>query len=154
MKAGLIGTVRNVIAGEVIHAEHTTPEAKDIFGMLTDLRDAGVDNLVMEVSSQGLKLDRVYGIRFKCACFTNLYEDHIAPNEHPDMEDYMRCKLKIFDNCEYGIINTDCEAGRQAAEYCRIRRPQVQAHHIRSGRGRSGPCDEPYKEETGPRYRN
>ena len=117
MKAGLIGTVRNVIAGEVIHAEHTTPEAKDIFGMLTDLRDAGVDNLVMEVSSQGLKLDRVYGIRFKCACFTNLYEDHIAPNEHPDMEDYMRCKLKIFDNCEYGIINTDCEAGRQAAEY-------------------------------------
>ena len=124
MKAGLIGTVRNVIAGEVIHAEHTTPEAKDIFGMLSDLRDAGVDNLVMEVSSQGLKLDRVYGIRFKCACFTNLYEDHIAPNEHPDMEDYMRCKLKIFDNCEYGIINMDCEAGRQAAEYagskCRL----------------------------------
>ena len=75
----------------------------------------------MEVSSQGLKLDRVYGIRYRCACFTNLYEDHIAPNEHPDMEDYMRCKLKIFDNCENGIINTDCEAGRQAAEYASSR---------------------------------
>ena len=119
MGAGLIGTVQNVIAGKVIHAEHTTPEAKEIYGMLSDLRDAGIGNLVMEVSSQGLKLDRVYGIRYKCACFTNLYEDHITPNEHPDMEDYMRCKLKIFDNCEYGIINTDCEDGRRAEEYAR-----------------------------------
>lgn len=117
MGAGLIGTVHNVIGDKVIHAEHTTPESKEIFGMLSDLRDAGIKNLVMEVSSQGLKLDRVYGIRYKCACFTNLYEDHITPNEHPDMEDYMRCKLKIFDNCEYGIVNTDCEAGRRAAGY-------------------------------------
>ena len=121
MSAGLIGTVQNVIAGKVIHAEHTTPEAKEIFGMLSDLRDAGIGHLVMEVSSQGLKLDRVYGIGYKCACFTNLYEDHITPTEHPDMEDYMRCKLKIFDNCEYGIINTDCEAGKRAEEYARPR---------------------------------
>ena len=119
LKAGLIGTVQNVIAGDVRHAEHTTPEAKDVYGMLSELRDAGVGHLVMEVSSQGLKLDRVYGIRYKCACFTNLYEDHISDKEHPDMEDYMRCKLKIFDDCEYGIINTDCEEGRRAEEYAK-----------------------------------
>lgn len=117
-ETGLIGTVCNIIAGEKIHAAHTTPESKDLYEMMGTLVSKGADSLVMEVSSQGLKLDRVRGIRYKTAAFTNLYEDHIAPNEHPDMEDYISCKLKIFDNCDAGILNADCSVADRVTGYC------------------------------------
>jgi UDP-N-acetylmuramyl-tripeptide synthetase len=77
----------------------------------------------MEVSSQALKLDRVRGITYRTAAFTNLYEDHIAPNEHPDMEDYLSCKLKIFDNCETGILNLDCSVADKVIDYCKGKAP-------------------------------
>ena len=118
-ETGLIGTVCNIIAGEKIHASHTTPESRDFYGMMSDMADKGSEALVMEVSSQGLKLDRVRGIRYKTAAFTNLYEDHIAPNEHPDMEDYISCKLKIFDICDTGILNADCAIAGRVADYCK-----------------------------------
>ena len=112
-KAGLIGTVCNFIGDEKIEAVHTTPESSRVFGMMRALREKNISNLVMEVSSQGLKLDRVYGLRYRAAAFTNLYEDHISPEEHPDMEDYLNCKLKIFDDCGNAVINVDCDpAGR------------------------------------------
>ena len=120
-ETGLIGTVCNIIAGEKIHAAHTTPESKDLYEMMGNLVAKGSESLVMEVSSQGLKLDRVRGIRYKTAAFTNLYEDHIAPNEHPDMEDYISCKLKIFDNCDTGILNVDCTVADRVTEYCKGR---------------------------------
>lgn len=116
---GLIGTVCNMIAGETIHSSHTTPESKELFEMMDKLVQYGSEDLVMEVSSQALKLDRVRGIRYKTAAFTNLYEDHIAPNEHPDMEDYLNCKLKIFDCCDTGILNLDCSAAGRVIDYCR-----------------------------------
>jgi UDP-N-acetylmuramoyl-L-alanyl-D-glutamate--2,6-diaminopimelate ligase len=84
-KAGLIGTVCNIIGDEKVNSVHTTPESSNIFSMMRSLRDKDISNLVMEVSSQGLKLDRVYGISYKAAAFTNLFEDHIGKNEHPDM---------------------------------------------------------------------
>jgi len=115
--SGLVGTVRNIAGGRIIKSEHTTPESSDLYRMMKDMKDMGDKALVMEVSSQGLKFDRAYGIRYKAACFTNLYEDHIAPTEHPDMEDYLACKLKIFDNCEYGIINGDTSYSTDASEY-------------------------------------
>jgi len=116
---GLIGTVYNIIAGKKTHAEHTTPEARELFSMMDVLTRNGAEGLVMEVSSQALKLDRVRGIRYKTAAFTNLYEDHIAPNEHPDMEDYISCKLKIFDNCDMGIVNVDSDVSDRVLEYCK-----------------------------------
>jgi len=116
---GLIGTVCNIIAGEKIHSEHTTPESKDLYEMMGALVNAGSSSLVMEVSSQGLKLDRVRGIRYRTAAFTNLYEDHIGTNEHPDMEDYISCKLRIFDNCDTGILNLDCSVADRVMEYCK-----------------------------------
>ena len=116
---GLIGTVCNIIAGRRTHAEHTTPESRDLYEMMDTLTRNGSDSLVMEVSSQALKLDRVKGLTYRTAAFTNLYEDHIAPNEHPDMEDYISCKLKIFDNCETGILNLDCEVADRVREYCK-----------------------------------
>ena len=116
---GLIGTVCNIIAGKKTHAAHTTPESRELYDMMDVLTRNNSENLVMEVSSQALKLDRVRGLTYRTAAFTNLYEDHIAPNEHPDMEDYITCKLKIFDNCEKGIVNLDCDAAERVIEYCK-----------------------------------
>ena len=116
---GLIGTVCNIIAGEKTHSSHTTPESRELYEMMGKLVKNGSNDLVMEVSSQALKLDRVRGIRYRTAAFTNLYEDHIAPNEHPDMEDYITCKLRIFDNCDKGILNADCEIADRVTEYCK-----------------------------------
>ena len=116
---GLIGTVCNIIAGRKTHAAHTTPESRELYDMMDVLTRNNSGNLVMEVSSQALKLDRVRGLTYRTAAFTNLYEDHIAPNEHPDMEDYITCKLKIFDNCEKGIVNLDCDAAERVIEYCK-----------------------------------
>ncbi len=116
---GLIGTVCNIIAGKKTHAAHTTPESRELYDMMDVLTRNNSESLVMEVSSQALKLDRVRGLKYRTAAFTNLYEDHIAPNEHPDMEDYITCKLKIFDNCEKGIVNLDCDAAERVIEYCK-----------------------------------
>ncbi|MBR2295229.1 MAG: UDP-N-acetylmuramoyl-L-alanyl-D-glutamate--2,6-diaminopimelate ligase [Clostridiales bacterium] len=120
---GLIGTVCNMIGEEKRHSEHTTPESHEIYGLLEEMAEKSFDSCVMEVSSQGLKLDRVYGLRFDCGCFTNLYEDHIAPNEHPDMEDYFNCKMKIFDSSKTAVINSDCERSEDAVAYASERCP-------------------------------
>ena len=66
-----------------------------------------VEVVVMEVSSQSLKLHRVDGCHFDIVLFTNLSEDHISPTEHPDMQDYFNSKLKLFEMCKVGIVNTD-----------------------------------------------
>ena len=66
-----------------------------------------VEYVVMEVSSQSLKLGRVYGLNFDMGIFTNLSEDHISEKEHPDMEDYFNSKLKLFETCKVGFVNTD-----------------------------------------------
>jgi UDP-N-acetylmuramyl tripeptide synthase len=68
---------------------------------------AKVDTVIMEVSSQSLKLHRVDGCNFNIGVFTNFSEDHISEKEHPDMEDYFNSKLKLFSMCKTGFINVD-----------------------------------------------
>ena len=63
--------------------------------------------MIMEVSSQGLKMNRVAGISFDYGVFTNISPDHIGPNEHADFEEYMACKGKLFTMCSTGIVNRD-----------------------------------------------
>ncbi len=110
---GLIGTVANLIGREVIPAKRTTPESYDLQEMLSKMKEKDVDTLVMEVSSQGLKLSRVAGMHFDIGLFTNFSKDHIGGFEHPDMEDYLTSKLKLFRQCKQGIVNLDCkESGR------------------------------------------
>ena len=72
--------------------------------------------VVMEVSSQSLKLDRVYGLEFEMGIFTNFSEDHISEKEHPDMEDYFNSKLKLFNMCKLGFTNTDDLKGCKVAK--------------------------------------
>ena len=106
-KVGLIGTIETIIGDEHIPAEHTTPESYTIQRDFREMVDAGIDIVVMEVSSQGLMLKRTAGIPFEIGIFTNLSEDHIGPREHKDFDDYKHCKGLLFKQCRIGIGNID-----------------------------------------------
>ncbi len=107
-KVGLIGTIETEIAGKKIkNNDRTTPESLELQKLLDNMVKAGVEIAVMEVSSQSLKLHRVTGCIFDMVVFTNFAEDHISPNEHPSMEDYLESKLKIFGMCKQAIVNAD-----------------------------------------------
>lgn len=66
-----------------------------------------VEYVVMEVSSQSLKYNRVLGTYFDIGVFTNFYKDHISAKEHTDMEDYFKSKEKLFAMCKKGFVNAD-----------------------------------------------
>ncbi len=106
---GLIGTIEILIGEESIHASNTTPESFAVQNYFRRMADAGMKAVVMEVSSQGLMMDRVAGINFDYGIFTNLEPDHIGENEHKDFEDYMHCKSLLFRQCKTGIVNADSE---------------------------------------------
>jgi len=106
-QTGLIGTVANIIGGEITYASRTTPESYDLQALLDEMVVRGCDSCVMEVSSQGLMLDRVYGCEFATGVFTNLYHDHIGPHEHASMDEYLSAKLMLFDRCRQAVINRD-----------------------------------------------
>lgn len=107
-KVGLVGTIATYINGKKIKdSNRTTPESLELQRDFAQMVDEGVEVVVMEVSSQSLKLHRVDGCEFDIVLFTNFSEDHISPNEHPDMEDYFQSKLKLFYMCKTGIVNTD-----------------------------------------------
>ena len=104
---GLIGTVANCIGREKIPARRTTPESYDLQEMFEKMKEKGADSVVLEVSSQGLKLHRVTGCEFDMGVFTNFSKDHIGWFEHPDLEDYLKSKLFLFKMCKKGIVNVD-----------------------------------------------
>lgn len=106
---GLMGTIETIIGDEHIPAENTTPESFIIQKNLRKMADAGMKYCVMEVSSQGLMMDRTAGIPFLIGIFTNLSPDHIGPNEHSSFAEYLRCKGLLFRQCEIGIVNADDE---------------------------------------------
>ena len=107
-KVGLIGTIATYINGKKIKdSDRTTPESLELQQLFSQMVEAGVEVVVMEVSSQSLKLHRVDGCKFDIVLFTNFSEDHISPNEHPNMEDYFQSKLKLFHMCKTGIVNVD-----------------------------------------------
>ena len=107
-KVGLIGTIATYLNGKMLfESNRTTPESLELQKIFAQMVDEGVEYVVMEVSSQSLKLHRVDGCDFDIVLFTNFSEDHISPNEHPDMKDYFESKLKLFEMCDNGIINVD-----------------------------------------------
>ena len=106
-KVGLIGTIGALIGNEKLPSKNTTPESYELHKMFRAMADAGCEYMVMEVSSQGLKLDRTAGIEFDYGVFTNLSPDHIGPTEHESFEEYMECKGILFRQCRTGIVNID-----------------------------------------------
>ena len=107
-KVGLIGTVAVYINGEKqVDSERTTPESIELQKIFSQMVESDVEYVIMEVSSQSLKLHRVDGCNFDLVIFTNLSEDHISEQEHPNMEDYFESKMKLFKMCNTGFVNVD-----------------------------------------------
>lgn len=108
LKVGLMGTIATYINDKKIEeSDRTTPESTKIQATFAEMAKQKVDAVVVEVSSQSLKLNRIAGCEFDIGIFTNLSEDHISPKEHPDMQDYFQSKLKLFDMCKVGFVNSD-----------------------------------------------
>lgn len=106
-KTGLIGTIEVRTGRRNIPAEHTSPESLLIQEYLREMANAGCDTVVMEVSSQAMKLHRVEGLTFDIGVFTNIGTDHIGKYEHADFEEYKSCKEAFFRQCRLSILNRD-----------------------------------------------
>ena len=108
LKVGLIGSIAVYIGNEKVEdTDRTTPESPEIQKHFANMVKAGCDAVIIEVSSQAMKLDRVTGCDFDIGLFTNLSEDHISKNEHANMEEYFECKASLIRMCKLGIINID-----------------------------------------------
>lgn len=116
IRTGLVGTIEVKNGAESIPASRTTPESFLLQKYFREMVNNGCKAVVMEVSSQALKLSRVAGIVFDYGVFTNLEPDHIGPNEHTDFEDYAACKARLFHQCKVGILNRDDAHMKQMLE--------------------------------------
>lgn len=107
-KVGMIGTICTYIGNEKLEdSDRTTPESIELQKLFAKMVKAKCDVVVMEVSSQSLKLARVDGCDFDIGIFTNFSKDHISSKEHPNMEDYFASKAKLFAMCKQAYINSD-----------------------------------------------
>ena len=104
-KVGLIGTNGNMIGEKSLHTEHTTPESRELQELFRAMVDEGCTHVVMEVSSHSLAMERVAGIHYDVAEFTNLSQDHL--DLHGTMEEYALEKRKLFYQCETACVNVD-----------------------------------------------
>jgi UDP-N-acetylmuramoyl-L-alanyl-D-glutamate--2,6-diaminopimelate ligase len=110
MRPGLFGTVEYRVGSRTLPAVHTTPESVDLLSYFTDLVAAGGRAAVMEVSSHALAQERVWGIHFSAAVFTNLTRDHL--DYHKDFEHYFASKRRLFEGVgapppELAVLNLD-----------------------------------------------
>ena len=104
---GIIGTLGVSFNDKHYNTVNTTPESLELQKYLREMANDGIKYVVMEVSSQALKVGRVDGMIFDYGIFTNLTRDHIGDNEHPNMEDYVYSKSLLFKMCKNGIFNID-----------------------------------------------
>ena len=113
---GLIGTVETRVADMAVPSTHTTPEAPDLHALLAVMRERDVTAVAMEVSSHGLALGRVDGVRFAVAVFTNLSQDHL--DFHADMAEYFEAKASLFtpQRSAAAVVNVDDAAGRRLVD--------------------------------------
>lgn len=117
LNVGLIGSIAVYINEEKLEdTDRTTPESIEIQKHLATMVERNVDVVIIEVSSQAIKLDRVTGCDFEVGLFTNLSEDHISLKEHPNMEDYFNCKLKLIEMAKFGVINNDDETVKKVKD--------------------------------------
>jgi len=112
--AAILTSIEIYDGKQTVPSANTTPEIFEGYSHLRNAYDSGIKDVVMEVSSQGLKYGRVGGMVFNTAVFLNISPDHISPIEHPDEEDYLESKLKIFLQCRNAVINLDSEHSDEA----------------------------------------
>ena len=127
-KVGLIGTIQMMIGDEILPAHNTTPNVIDLQKIFTEMLSRGVQYVVMEVSSHALAENRISGIEFDAAVFTNLTQDHL--DFHKTMENYRAAKAKLFDIVsrtgskpnKSAVVNVDDEAGAVMLEHARCKK--------------------------------
>ncbi|MDR2144640.1 MAG: UDP-N-acetylmuramoyl-L-alanyl-D-glutamate--L-lysine ligase [Treponema sp.] len=109
-KTAMISTIDTTLDGVRYSKSHlTTPESLDLFGMMAQAVENGMKYMVVEVSSQAYKTDRVYGIHFDLGVFLNISPDHIGPVEHPSFEDYFFCKCQLLRNSAVVVLNRNTD---------------------------------------------
>lgn len=127
LSVGLIGTIQILIGEETFPVRNTTPNVIDLQHLLAKMRDKKIQVVVMEVSSHALAENRVAGVEFDTAIFTNLTQDHL--DFHGTMENYLRAKTKLFDTVsrhgrkqnKTAIVNVDDEASEEILRHCRCK---------------------------------
>ncbi len=109
VKIGYIGTNGIYYNGQSFETANTTPDVLELQRALFEMKKNGVKAVVLEVSSQAIMQDRIFGLKFHTCVFTNLYRDHIGAHEHPTFEHYRDTKKQLFSKyvTENIIINAD-----------------------------------------------
>jgi UDP-N-acetylmuramoyl-L-alanyl-D-glutamate--2,6-diaminopimelate ligase len=135
-KTALVGTIEYHVAGNILPAPHTTPEALELQRLFREAVDAGASDTVMEVSSHALAQQRIFGIPFEVAVFTNLTRDHL--DYHNTMEEYFCAKRILFAGCgaaepRFAVLNCDDEYGTELARFCKGRSSTVVTYGISKG---------------------
>ena len=120
-ECAILSSIDNYDGKSTEESHITTPEVLELYQHFENAYESGISHLVMETSSQALKYGRVRGITYDVAAFLNIGSDHISPIEHPDFEDYFNSKLKIFDSCRFGCVNTDAKYSDRVIEYAKDR---------------------------------
>ncbi|MFZ0562301.1 MAG: UDP-N-acetylmuramoyl-L-alanyl-D-glutamate--2,6-diaminopimelate ligase [Terriglobales bacterium] len=135
-RTALVGTIEYHVAGKILPAPHTTPEALELNRLLAEGLGVGVTDAVMEVSSHALEQQRVFGIPFDVAVFTNLTRDHL--DYHATMENYFSAKQILFEGCgteppRAAVLNIDDEYGRQLLKICKQKSAEVLSYGLSAG---------------------
>jgi UDP-N-acetylmuramoyl-L-alanyl-D-glutamate--2,6-diaminopimelate ligase len=131
-ESGLIGTVETRIGEEVITSKRTTPESSDLQALSAVMRERHMRNLVMEVSSHAIALERIRGSHFAVVAFTNLSQDHL--DFHKTMQAYFEAKAKLFsyEFADLAVINIDDSYGIKLAELTELPVMTVSRHDQRA----------------------
>jgi len=135
-KSALIGTIEYHVAGKILPAPHTTPEALELNRILNEALGQGATEAVMEVSSHALEQQRVYGIPFDVAVFSNLTRDHL--DYHHTMEEYFSSKQILFEGCgteppRIAVLNVDDEYGQRLVKISKKRSSEVFTYGLAKG---------------------
>jgi UDP-N-acetylmuramoyl-L-alanyl-D-glutamate--2,6-diaminopimelate ligase len=135
-KSALIGTIEYHVAGKSLPAPHTTPESLELNRILGEALGQGASEAVMEVSSHALEQQRVYGIPFDVAIFSNLTRDHL--DYHHTMEEYFSSKQVLFEGCgteapRAAVLNADDEYGQRLVKISRKRGSEVFTYGLTRG---------------------
>jgi UDP-N-acetylmuramoyl-L-alanyl-D-glutamate--2,6-diaminopimelate ligase len=135
-KSALVGTIEYHVAGKVLQAPHTTPEALELNRMLAEALGHAATEVVMEVSSHALAQQRVFGIPFDVTVFTNLTRDHL--DYHHTMEEYSASKQVLFEGCgteapRAAVLNLDDEYGEKLVKVSKKRGSEVLTYGFTNG---------------------
>jgi UDP-N-acetylmuramoyl-L-alanyl-D-glutamate--2,6-diaminopimelate ligase len=134
---GLISTIKNLIANREIESKYTTPDPKSLNQLLSEMVLAGCQFAFMEVSSHAIDQQRIAGIRFAGAVFTNLTHDHL--DYHKTFDAYLKAKKTFFDNLDskaFAITNQDDKNGSVMVQNCKARKKTYSIRTIADFKGK------------------